>query len=94
MSSTSEVPKLADPLWASRKSAEVANCGSSNRCAIADFDQVIKLDPKFALSYYDRGVAYSRKANYDRAIADFDLAIQLNPKLRSPTATPRQYLRK
>jgi tetratricopeptide (TPR) repeat protein len=48
--------------------------------AIADFDQAIRLDPKFIWPYYDRALAYLAKADYDRAIADFDQAIRLDPK--------------
>ena len=55
--------------------------------AIADFEQAIKLDPKFAAAYANRGTAYYDKRDYDRAIADFDQAIQLNPN--SPSALSR-----
>src|SRR5262245_55977091 len=48
--------------------------------AIADYDQVIRLDPKHALAYSYRGSAYRHKGEYDRAIADFDQAIKLDPK--------------
>jgi tetratricopeptide (TPR) repeat protein len=49
--------------------------------AIADYDQVIRLDPKHAFAYSYRGSAYRHKGEYDRAIADFDQAIKLDPKL-------------
>ncbi len=39
--------------------------------ALADFDQSIKLDPKNALPYYNRGLAFRDKGDHDRAIADF-----------------------
>jgi tetratricopeptide (TPR) repeat protein len=45
--------------------------------AIADFDQVIRLDPKNFFSYVHRGDAYRLKRDYDRAIADFDKAIEV-----------------
>jgi tetratricopeptide (TPR) repeat protein len=48
--------------------------------ASADFDEAIRLDPKFALVHYNRGWAYNSKGNYDRAIADFNEAIRLDPK--------------
>jgi len=47
--------------------------------AIADLDEAIPLDPKFALAYNNRGVAYKDKGELDRAIADYDEAIRLNP---------------
>jgi lipoprotein NlpI len=48
--------------------------------AIADFDQAIRLDPKFAVAFYNRGLAFGSRAQYDRAIADFDEAIRLDPE--------------
>ena len=47
--------------------------------AAADYDQAIKLDPKFAPSYLNRGLLWQAKKDYDRAIADFDQAIRLAP---------------
>jgi tetratricopeptide (TPR) repeat protein len=49
--------------------------------AIADFDDAIRLDPKFAGAYFNRGSAYQVKGDLDRAIADFNEAIRLDPKL-------------
>ena len=48
--------------------------------AIADFDEAIRLDPKFAFGFIGRGAVYALKAQYDRAIADFDQAIRLDPQ--------------
>jgi hypothetical protein len=39
---------------------------------LADYDQAIRLDPKSARVRYFRGVAYTRKRQWDRAIADFE----------------------
>ena len=81
--------------------------------AIADYDQAIRLNPRFAIAYnnrgnayddkgdptapsptttrpcaptrttprpiYNRGIAWRRKGDLDRAIADYDQAIRLNP---------------
>ena len=47
--------------------------------AIADYDQAIKLDPKYALAYLNRGLLWQAKKDHDRAIADFDQAIRLAP---------------
>lgn len=49
--------------------------------AIADFNQAMQLDPKFALAYSDRGLTYAIKRDYNRAIADASRAIELDPKL-------------
>jgi tetratricopeptide (TPR) repeat protein len=48
--------------------------------AIADFDQAIRLDPKFAPAYHNRGLAWWHQKEYDRAIADYSEAIRLDPK--------------
>jgi tetratricopeptide (TPR) repeat protein len=48
--------------------------------AIADYSEAIQLDPKYALAFYQRGLAYSAKADNDRAIADYSEVIRLNPK--------------
>ena len=45
--------------------------------------QAIRLDPNDAVARTNRGGAYLRKGDYDRAISDFDQAIQLDPKLAS-----------
>jgi tetratricopeptide (TPR) repeat protein len=42
--------------------------------------QAIRLNPKYAAPYYNRGIAWSDKGDLDRAIADYDQAIRLNPK--------------
>jgi len=48
--------------------------------AIADYNEAIRLDPKFALAYFNRGLARYAKQAYDEAIADYDGAIRLDPK--------------
>ncbi|HKS39781.1 MAG TPA: tetratricopeptide repeat protein [Blastocatellia bacterium] len=47
--------------------------------AIADYDNAIRFKPDDASAYYNRGVAYGKKGDYDRAIADYDNAIRLKP---------------
>jgi len=49
--------------------------------AIADFDQVIRLDPENAAAHSNRGIAWYEKRDFDRAIADFDAALKIHPKL-------------
>jgi tetratricopeptide (TPR) repeat protein len=59
---------------------EHARKGDHDR-AIADHDQAIKLDPKNAYAFNNRGTAYRAQIGAgERAIADFDQAIKLNPK--------------
>ncbi len=48
--------------------------------AIAHFDEAIRLDPKVAVPFYGRGLAYDHQGQHDRAIADFDEAIRLDAK--------------
>ena len=47
--------------------------------AIADYDEAIRLNPKFGLALVNRGWSLERKGDYDRAIADYDEAIRLDP---------------
>jgi tetratricopeptide (TPR) repeat protein len=47
--------------------------------AIADFTQVIRIDPNYADAYNQRGSAYINKGDADRAIADFNQVIRLEP---------------
>ncbi len=48
--------------------------------AIADLDQVLRLNPENAMGYGLRGAVHGRKNEPGAAIADFDRAIALNPK--------------
>lgn len=47
--------------------------------AIADFDDAIRLDPKYARAYSNRAFYLDAKGEYDRAIADFNTAIRIEP---------------
>jgi hypothetical protein len=47
--------------------------------AIADYDQAIKLNPREALAYYNRGTARWDKGDREGAVADYDMALQINP---------------
>ena len=42
--------------------------------------EVIRRDPRAAWAYVNRGTAYGRKGDPDRAIADYNTAIELDPK--------------
>ena len=48
--------------------------------AIAEFNEAIRLDPKFAYAYSSRGLAYDHKGDLDRADPDYNEAIRLDPK--------------
>ena len=49
--------------------------------AISDYTKAIETDPKFAVAYYSRGMAYRQKGQYDQAISDYTKAIETDPKL-------------
>jgi tetratricopeptide (TPR) repeat protein len=51
--------------------------------AIADLTQAIKINPRFMLAYYQRGVVYEFESEIDLAIADYTKAIELlnNPHI-------------
>jgi len=47
--------------------------------AIDNYSKAIKINPKFAKAYNNRGIAYVWKKKYDLAIDDFNKAIKLDP---------------
>ncbi len=49
--------------------------------AISDLDMAIKLNPKNAYLYFDRGNLHAENKDFARAIEDYDSAIKLDPKL-------------
>ncbi len=49
--------------------------------AIKDFNEVIRLNPKNAPAFYNRGVTWYGQKEYDKAIKDYIEAIQLDPQL-------------
>ena len=60
------------------KVAAVVEKGDWGR-AIWEYSEAIRLDPKFATAYCNRGAAYGEKGDWDRAIADCTEAIRLDP---------------
>jgi len=48
--------------------------------ARVDFIEAIRLDPKYASAYNNRGRSYAYKKKHDLAIADYSEAIRLDPK--------------
>ena len=51
--------------------------------AIADYNQAITINPKYAAAYCNRGFAYGNLGDYQRAIEDYTQAIAINPKYAS-----------
>ena len=60
--------------------------------AIADYTEAIRLDPKDAAAYCNRGNAWSDKEEYDKAIADFDRGHPARPQERRRLSRPRHRL--
>ena len=60
--------------------------------AIADFDQVIRLNPKDAAAYNNRAIALADKSELDRAAADYEQALKLDPKFALRLSEPRPAL--
>jgi tetratricopeptide (TPR) repeat protein len=50
--------------------------------AVKDYDEAIKLDPKNARIYANRGVIRSRQGQSEDARKDFRKAIELDPSLK------------
>src|SRR5262249_14699310 len=48
--------------------------------ALADLEQAIKIDAKYACSFSNRGRVWAFKGDLDRAIADYAAAIRLDPR--------------
>ena len=49
--------------------------------AISEFDEAIRLDPRYAPAYLYRGGSYFSLGQFERAIQDYDEAVRLNPRL-------------
>jgi hypothetical protein len=49
--------------------------------AIADYDEVVRPEPAFALAYHDCGVAWRDKGDAARARVDFQTAVVIDPTL-------------
>lgn len=49
--------------------------------ALDDYNEAIKLAPRNAYVYYNRGVFHTARSDNDAALRDFDAAIGINPKL-------------
>ena len=47
--------------------------------AIQEYTKAIRLDPDYALAYYNRGSSYAHLGEYQAAINDFDNVIQIDP---------------
>ena len=76
----------ANSEWGSGKIADAylnrANLYSDRkdyRLAIADYDQVLRVNPKNAVAYALRGLNYQRRGDNQAAIKDFNSAVRIDP---------------
>ena len=46
--------------------------------AINDYSEIIKLDPKDDIAYYNRGMMYIQAGDKNKAIQDFESAISID----------------
>ena len=60
------------------RGVEYAAKGECDR-AIADYNQSIRLDPKYVLAYNKRGDCFTRQGSNFRALEDYAKAIELDP---------------
>ena len=49
--------------------------------AIRLYTRVVALEPNHARAYFNRGVAYRSKQDFDRALADFEKALAIDPRI-------------
>jgi tetratricopeptide (TPR) repeat protein len=66
-----------------REQGIVAYRNGDLNAALADFDQAIALDPKYAAAYIDRGIVLYRMRKFERAFADLAHAKKLDHTTRS-----------
>ena len=65
-------------------------CARSTIYPIADFDQVIKIEPEGPKGYIDRGWVFVLKDDLDKAQADFDTALEAPPERSFGAGRPRR----
>lgn len=54
--------------------------GEKLEMALENFNEVIRIDPKYAPSYNGRGLVWDRFYKFEEAIADFSHSIRIDPK--------------
>jgi len=75
-------PTPPDAAFYQKRADDYLAVGEYDR-AIADYSEVVRLNPQDAVAFYSRGFAYHYKADRDRAFADYKTALELKPELAS-----------
>ena len=57
--------------------------------AAASFNRAIRLDPNFALAYYNLGAANDAENNYEGAVRNYKRALELDSTLADPNVNPQ-----
>jgi tetratricopeptide (TPR) repeat protein len=47
--------------------------------AIADYNEALKINPRYVDAYINRGIAYEKLEKYDTSLVDYNTAIKLDP---------------
>ena len=47
---------------------------------MADYNEAIRLDPRYSSAYHNRGKVWYARKDLDKALADYSEAIRLDPK--------------
>lgn len=68
----------ADPIFLNDRATRLLRAGDID-AAIADLNEAIRIDPKLASAYVNRGVAYDQKGDLRRALADYEAALAIEP---------------
>ena len=68
-----------DPVADLVQSAQRHEARREHAQAIADFDQILKLRPKWADAYNHRGTEHFKMAHIQQSLADFDRALEIEP---------------
>jgi tetratricopeptide (TPR) repeat protein len=47
---------------------------------LADYDDAIRLNPNYIAAFYNRGLLFDEKKEYERAIDDFNVVLKIDPR--------------
>ena len=83
------VAASADPAKDAMQKGKACFEKGDNDGAVAAYSEAIRLDPKNAEAYRERGVAYHEKADLEKAITDFSAAIRSRFEGRIGIRLPR-----